>query len=156
MNACITAAELARFRAAIVGHIGLQFDDARLPFLDSVLRRRLNRMPASDGGYLERLEARPSRAELQALAAELTVCETYFFRHNDQFRAFAEVALPERMRARAHSRSLQVLSAGCASGEEAYSLAIVAREALANRTWELSIRAVDLNPLALEKAARGR
>jgi chemotaxis protein methyltransferase CheR len=156
MNACITSADLARFRAAIVQQIGLQFDDAKLPFLDTVLRRRLNHISCSGDGYLERLEARPSRAELQALAQELTVCETYFFRHNDQFRALAEMALPERMRARAHCRNLNLLSAGCASGEEAYSLAIVAREALADRSWEISIRAVDLNPLALEKAARGR
>jgi chemotaxis protein methyltransferase CheR len=156
MNACITSADLVRFRAAIVQQIGLQFDDAKLPFLDTVLRRRLSRMAGSGGGYLERLEARPGRAELQALAQELTVCETYFFRHNDQFRALAEVALPERMRACAHRRSLNLLSAGCASGEEAYSLAIVAREAVADPSWDIAIRAVDLNPLALEKAARGR
>lgn len=156
MNACITSADLARFRAAVVQQIGLQFDDAKLPFLDAVLRRRLDRVPCSGSGYLERLEARPGRAELQALAQELTVCETYFFRHNDQFRALAEVALPERMCVRAQDRNLNLLSAGCASGEEAYSLAIVAREAIAEPSWNISIHAVDLNPLALQKAARGR
>jgi chemotaxis protein methyltransferase CheR len=51
---------------------------------------------------------------------------------------------------------LRLLSAGCASGEEAYSLAIVAREAIADPTWEIAIRAVDLNPAALAKAAKAR
>jgi chemotaxis protein methyltransferase CheR len=50
---------------------------------------------------------------------------------------------------------LRILSAGCASGEEAFSIAISARESL-DPSWEVSIRAVDVNPAALEKAARGR
>lgn len=156
MSAATTSADLARFRAAVIAQIGLQFDDAKLPLLDSVLQRRLDRAACSGATYLDRLEVRPSRAELQALAQELTVCETYFFRHNDQFRALAEIALPERMRARAHYRSLRLLSAGCASGEEAYSLAIVAQEAITDPSWDVSIRGVDLNPLALQKAVRGR
>ena len=45
--------------------------------------------------YLDRLEGTDIEAELQALAPELTVPETYFFRHIDQFRAFADVALPQ-------------------------------------------------------------
>ncbi len=66
------------------------------------------------------------------------------------------MALPERMRARGATRTLRLLSAGCASGEEAYSLAIVARETILDPSWDVSIRAIDLNPAVLEKAARAR
>ncbi len=145
-----------RFRAAIVQQIGLQFDDAKLPFLNEVLQRRLDRLRCASASYLGGLEDHPSCDELSALAQELTVGETYFFRHNDQFRALAEVALPERMQARESSRALRLLSAGCASGEEAYSLAIVAQETITDPSWHMTIQAIDLNPTALKKARRAR
>jgi chemotaxis protein methyltransferase CheR len=151
-----TRGELERFRSAIVQRIGLQFDDNKLDFLREVLQRRLDRLSCSSTSYLCRLEDDFSRGEDTALARELTVGETYFFRHNDQFRALAETVLPERMRARGTTRSLRMLSAGCASGEEPYSLAIVAHETIADATWTVLIRAVDLNPAVLEKASRGR
>lgn len=151
-----TRHDLERFRAAIVQRIGLQFDDARLEFLEDVLQRRLGTLRSSSDVYLLGLEREPPRGELSALARELTVGETYFFRNNEQFRAFAEVVLPERIGARGTNKVLRLLSAGCASGEEAYSIAIVVRETVADPSWEVVIRAVDLNPAMLEKAAKTR
>lgn len=150
-----TRTDTERFRSAIAEHIGLQFEDARLAFLAEVLQRRLARLGGATASYLAKLEQRPSKGELAALAQELTVGETYFFRHHDQFRALAEVALPQCMQARARSRDLRLLSAGCASGEEAYSLAIVMQESV-DPSWSVAIRAIDLNPVMLEKAERGR
>jgi len=87
MPSAIAESELQRFRAAIVRQIGLQFDDAKLAFLSGVLRRRLDRLHCSSDSYLKKLEAEQGDSEYSALAQELTVGETYFFRHNDQFRA---------------------------------------------------------------------
>jgi chemotaxis protein methyltransferase CheR len=148
--------DLERFRAAIVQRIGLQFDDVKLGFLGEVLHRRLDKLGRSNDAYLRDLEDRSANGEITALAQELTVGETYFFRNNEQFRALAEFVFPERMRADRAPRVLRLLSAGCASGEEAYSMAIVVRETIPDPTWEVVIRAVDLNPAALEKAARAR
>jgi chemotaxis protein methyltransferase CheR len=145
--------DLDRFRSAILGLMGLRFDDARLGFLDEVLKRRLDRLGQSGDAYLNHLERTPSTSEVGALATELTICETYFFRNGEQFRALAEVALPERMRVRETQRELRLLSAGCASGEEAWSIAIVAQETVADPGWDVRIRAVDINPVALAKAA---
>jgi chemotaxis protein methyltransferase CheR len=145
-----------RFRTAIAERIGLRFDDAKLDFLRDVLRRRLTALGQDSDVYLRNLEQRPSAAEISNLARELTVCETYFFRNGEQFRALAEVVLPERMRARKTPGELRLLSAGCASGEEAYSIAIVARETIADPAWDVRIRAVDINPIVLEKAAAAR
>jgi chemotaxis protein methyltransferase CheR len=152
----VSPRDVERFRSAVIRQIGLRFDDTRLGFLGEVLQRRLEKLARGSGAYLWDLESAPASGELSALARELTVGETYFFRNNEQFRALAEVVLPERMRVQQASRTLRVLSAGCASGEEAYSLAIVARETLPDDSWKLSIRAVDLNPGALEKATRAR
>jgi chemotaxis protein methyltransferase CheR len=148
--------DLDRFRAVIAGRIGLQFDDARMDFLAKVLQRRLDHLHRLSNAYLDDLEHRPSTGEISALAAELTVCETYFFRNGEQFRVLAEVALPQRMRARKTQRGLRLLSAGCASGEEAYSIAIVVRETIADPSYDVLVCAVDLNPVALAKAAAAR
>jgi chemotaxis protein methyltransferase CheR len=154
VRAAIGMGDVEQFRAAVVRALGLQFDETRSSFLEEVLRRRLDVDGRSSADYFARLEADPS-PELRELARELTVGETYFFRNSDQFRALAESALPDRMRARASDRRLRILSAGCASGEEAYSLSIVAQQA-AGPSWDVSILAVDVNPAALEKAQRAR
>jgi chemotaxis protein methyltransferase CheR len=145
-----------RFRTAIARQIGLRFEDGKLGFLDQVLRRRLKDRRQNCESYLWELEEKPPRAELLALARELTVGETYFFRNNEQFRALAEIVLPDRMHRRGGHGDLRLISAGCSSGEEAYSIAMTARESMAGPAWNVSIRAVDINPAALERARHGR
>jgi chemotaxis protein methyltransferase CheR len=150
------ARDLERFCGAITGRLGLQFEDAKLGFLGEVLQRRLDVLKQSRSAYLAALETDACAGELAALAGELTVAETYFFRNSEQFHALADVVLPERVRARAHDKALRILSAACASGEEAYTIAITAQEVMVDPSWTVSIRAVDVNPTVLEKAARGR
>ena len=145
-----------RFRGWIAERLGLHFDDGKLDFLAEVLQRRAEKKGLPVRPYLNQLEGPDIDAELQALALELTVPETYFFRHIDQFRAFADVALPEAMSAREAIRKISLLSAGCASGEEPYSLAMAVRERGADQGWNVAIRAFDINPAMLAKAARGR
>jgi len=156
VNCLAGADEMQRFRAAIGRQIGLRFDDAKLGFLGQVLQHRLREKGWSSDAYLRELEYEPPDSELSALARELTVGETYFFRNNEQFRALAEVVLPDRMRTQYAAKTLRLLSAGCSSGEEAYSIAIVARETIMDPSWNISIRAVDLNPAALERATCAR
>jgi chemotaxis protein methyltransferase CheR len=147
---------LERFRTAIVARMGLNFDDGRLEFLADVLERRLHRLGQSSDSYLRELERLPADREFTALARELTVGETYFFRNIEQFRAL-EAILPARMNARrASMSSLRLLSAGCASGEEPYSMAIVSRETIAEAGWDVEIRAVDINPAVIRRAQEAR
>ena len=157
MSAALATSEVERFRGIVASRLGLQFEDAKLGFLAEVLRKRLEAAQRESAVYLHQLETDVNGAdETGELARELTVGETYFFRNNSQFRAFAEVALPDRLRVRRPKKCLRVLSAGCASGEEAYTLAIILREALPDQSWDIAIRAVDINPGALERAASGR
>ena len=144
-----------RFRGWIAQRLGLHFDDAKLEFLAEVLDRRVDKKGLMLFPYLDRLEGPDITAELKALALELTVPETYFFRHIDQFRAFADVALPEAQATRGAIRKLSLLSVGCASGEEPYSLAMLVRERGAEQGWNVVIDAFDINSAMLAKAARG-
>lgn len=148
--------EPIRFRDWIGRRLGLKFDDGKLGFLADVLGRRAVAGGLTSQAYLARLEAAGIEAEIPVLATELTVSETYFFRHIDQLRAFAEVALPAAQAARAADRRLNLLCAGCASGEEPYSLAMLVRERVRDPGWTVTIRALDINPAMLAKAARGR
>ena len=143
-----------RFRGWIARRLGLHFDDAKLEFLAEVLDRRVDKKGLMLFPYLDLLEGPDITAELRALALELTVPETYFFRHMEQFRAFAEVALPEAQATRGAIRKLSLLSVGCASGEEPYSLAMLVREG-AEQGWNVAIHAFDINSAMLAKATRG-
>lgn len=153
MNVPMTSGDVQRFRELVAVRLGLRFEDSKLSELAEVLAKRLSDSSLPCQAYLSLLAAPdPSREELRVLARELTVGETYFFRNPDQLGAFSEVALPNRTHAQRFG-GVRILSAGCASGEEPYSLAIL----LAMRTEassSASIRAVDLNPSALAKAAR--
>lgn len=157
MIAMIDTNQLDRFRNLISCTLGLQFDDAKSGFLADVLCRRSDAAGQSSSVYLARLESSVPQAEVAALAEELTVGETYFFRHLEQYRAFDEVALPDRLRcARSSGRPLQILSAGCASGEEPYSLAIAVRNhATIDGSTKVAITGVDINSLMIRKAVRG-
>ncbi len=145
-----------RFRRLVAQRLGLHFEDGRLGLLGEVLRRRLEAVHQDAHVYLTRLEMAPTTEEIGAVAQDLTVAETYFFRNLEQFHALAQIVLPERIRAQQMRRSLRFLSAGCASGEEAYSIGIWIREHLADPGWDISVRAVDINPAVLERARRAR
>lgn len=153
------ADDLERFRRVVAARLGLSIDETRLGSLADVLERRARTSGVSAAAYLDALEAAiPARTddELRALATELTVGETYFFRHHEQLRAFAEVVVPERLAAREPERRLTILSAGCASGEEPYSLAMLLRERIDTTAWSITLRAVDVDPRAIARAVAGR
>jgi chemotaxis protein methyltransferase CheR len=148
------AADVARFRRVVARRLGLQFDDAKVDFLAGVLDRRVAATRLDADAYLERAANGLDAPEIAALAGELTVPETYFFRHAAQFRALAR-ALADRVTARRGERRLRLLSAGCASGEEAYSLAMAARDVVPS-SWDVTVRGIDLNTAVIDKARHGR
>jgi chemotaxis protein methyltransferase CheR len=158
MTVAVEPEVLERFRDLVVRRLGLYFNEANLGLVSDLFRQRLEATGQEPGAYLARFEAlESSRQEIRELARGLTVAETYFFRNFDQFRAFSDVALRVWMRAPSSGRRLRILSAGCASGEEPYSLAILVREHLnEGAAREVSIKGVDVNPVMLEKAASAR
>jgi chemotaxis protein methyltransferase CheR len=161
MIAALCAADIEAFRELVMRKLGLFFDDAKADFLADILRQRMERTSCSHfAEYERRLTPLTCRdAEIRALAEAMTIGETYFFRYPDHFKAIAEVALPACVKARQEEgvRVLRILSAGCSSGEEAYSIAILIREMYPElAAWSVSILGIDINPAAIEKATNAR
>jgi chemotaxis protein methyltransferase CheR len=149
--------QLDAFRDAVAVRFGLHFDDGKLDLLADVAAQRLD----ASGGlpfdeYVARLVDGADPDETLALAERLTVGETYFFRNRNDLEAFVAVVLPDRMRARERERRLRILSAGCSSGEEPYTLAMLVHGVPALEAWDVRIRGVDVNPAAVARAAAGR
>jgi chemotaxis protein methyltransferase CheR len=160
VNEPIQGPSFERFRALIAERLGLEFPDEQLDSVAAVLRVRLRATQArSCDEYLQGLAHTAAlQAEMREVATHLTVGETYFFRNPNHFRALLEVVLPARLGVRERTRGLQVLCAGCASGEEPYTVAMLLRDhrALGGHLPAPSILGIDINPAALEKARRGR
>jgi chemotaxis protein methyltransferase CheR len=130
---------------------GLVFPPARRDSAEAGIRRAMNRAGLSDPArYRDRLQADP--AALDDLISELTVGETYFFREPGHFDFLQREALPQLGTGRPAGHVLRVWSAGCASGEEAYSLAMLLEEAgLGERSRVLG---TDISRAALARARR--
>jgi chemotaxis protein methyltransferase CheR len=157
----IDPADIERFRVQVLDRLGLFFDEGRFETLSDTLKARMEALGlGSAAAYLERLSwPSGSRDEWGRIAEKLTVTETYFFRYAEHFSAFSEVVLPALELKQRHlgQREFRILSAACASGEEPYSLAILVKEWLARQPQAplVKILAIDVNPAALAKAAKG-
>jgi chemotaxis protein methyltransferase CheR len=126
----------------------------------------LSNVPADHRRTLCRdlIAADPQAALWRDFAESLLVHETYFFRHPDQLRLLADVILPRLLQARldAGSRELRIWCAGCSSGEEVYTLALLVQTAIAAsalpsaHAWNASILGTDLSAVTLEVARAGR
>lgn len=93
--------------------------------------------------------------ELAEIFELLSTRETYLFRESYQLDALRTELLPRLAQTRRHSKCLRLLSAGCASGEEAYSLAITLCQSGLFDAWDLHVVGCDLSQRALETARRG-
>ncbi|MET0388067.1 MAG: CheR family methyltransferase [Polyangiales bacterium] len=156
MSDAIDASLVERFRLTVEERTGLGFVPGKTDDLLELLRQRSAVRKLGAAEYVARLERGDVRDELRELAPLLTVAETYFFRNPAQFDAFRALAYRHMTQPDTRLRPLSVLSAGCASGEEAYSLAIAAREVFNGSACTAEVVAVDLNPQVLERARRGR
>jgi chemotaxis protein methyltransferase CheR len=155
MTHLVDRALVQSFRDVIARFLGLRFEDDKLPVLAELLERRAADSSVAMPGYLARLQGGIDLAEAAELATVLCVPETYFFRDRCQFRAL-EAWVDEHRRRRSVA-PLRFLSAGCSSGEEPYSVAILLRELLPALARDgAEIVGIDVNPIALQRARRGR
>lgn len=150
---------LIRFSTFIAARLGLNFRRDRRRHLAAAATAAAREMGfAETAEFILWLLSSPlSRSQIEILARHLTVGETYFFRDPEIFRLLEERILPKLLLSRRRSgRHLRIWSAGCATGEEPYSLAILlCRMLISPPEWNVTILGTDINPLALGRAAEG-
>lgn len=150
---------LVRLRGFVAEKLGLHYPPERenelvRGFLTAMREMKFD----SPEAFLERLLATPVDKEgIEVLAGQLTIGETYFFRNHDHFALLEETILPSLIRHhRTTERRLRIWSAGCCTGEEIYSVAIILTRILPDwREWNLFLLGTDINPRFLEKAVEG-
>ena len=158
-NVELSEEEFRLLRDLIHERFGLFFDDNQRASLRTRLAGRLATLDLmSFEDYYHYLRFGPQRGdELQRMVTHLTNNETYFYREMPQLQVFSETVLREIKDAKAAGtdRTLRVLSAGCSTGEEAYTLAMMIYDSgQFFWNWDVQVIGMDVDQVALEKARR--
>jgi chemotaxis protein methyltransferase CheR len=157
----ISVEQFQRLSQHIYQKLGLHFDEKKIYFLKKRVEKRMAALRIDDPqdyvfmvGYAD-----PQGVEMQALANLVTTNETYMFREYDQLQAFANHCLPEVLSGKQArgERSLRIWSAGCSSGEEAYTLAMIVQEVFPQaQSWKCEIVATDIDENMLRRVTAAR
>lgn len=153
----LTEEEFRLIRDLIYNHCGIYFDSDSKYLLDKRLYRRL--AYHNLGGfreYYQFLKYHPRRYdELSDIMDILTTNETYFFREGFQLKAFTDEILPDLMRIREQERTLRIWSAGCSTGEEPYTIAMLMLEMGCFDGWRIEIVGSDISHRVVQHARKG-
>ena len=146
----------ALFTELVKRRCGLTFEDDRRPLLESALRQRMAATGLHGGAdYFTRLLA--SDREFNDLVSLLTINETYFFREPQHLTLMAERLVPRLLARPGRTLPLRILSAGCSTGEEPYSIAMTLRERYGEAVrHSFRVHGSDIDRQALAKARAGR
>ncbi len=145
-------------RDCIYGHCGIYFDSDSKYILEKRLSRRLTDLNlATFHDYYHFLKYNRNKdQELNDIMDILTTNETYFFRESFQLKAFTDEIIPElvKIKSERDSRSLRIWSAGCSTGEEPYTIAMLLSEIPELWNWNIEIIGTDISQKVLQHARR--
>ena len=148
--------EFRLLRDLVNDFCGIRFPDDMQFVMERKLKERLSNLSLQDfAEYYHYLRYHPdARAELERAVDVLTTNETYLFREEYQLRAFQREVLP-LLQQRAQNRRLSIWSAGCSTGEEVYTLAILIKESRMFEGWDVRVTGNDISRRVLTQARRG-
>lgn len=150
---------LSQLGEFVAERMGLHFGPERWPDLERGIRSVTREFEFDDAESCIRwlLSSPLTKSQVEMLASYLTVGETYFFRERQSFEMLEERILPELTRRRRDGdRRFRIWSAGCCTGEEPYTIAILLKQVLPDlEDWQITILATDINPRFLQKASEG-
>ncbi len=155
---CLSASDFERLRTLIHAESGINLNRDKKTMLEVRLRRRLHGLHLSScAEYCEYLFTPETRdRELVHLLDVVTTNKTDFFREAEHFEYLSSKALPELTARYGMDRKLLVWSAGCSTGEEPYTLAMVLSEYAETHTgFRFGVLATDLSTAVLDKARAG-
>ena len=159
MNDTLSSAVLAELSSFVAASMGLHFPPERWADLARGVASAARGKGSQDlDAYVQGLLAAPlTRAEIETLACHLTVGETYFFREKQSFEVLTDRVLPELIsKRRGGDKRLRIWSAGCCTGEEPYSIAMLLDSLLPDiDEWNVTILATDINSRFLDIASAG-
>ncbi len=141
-------------RELVNKHTGISLSDHKQEMLYSRLSRRLRALNLDNFSSYYKLLQADNGEELVQFVNAVTTNLTSFFREPHHFKLLAEVLLPKLMMKKHLSKRLRIWSAGCASGEEPYSIGIVVKE-MVPVDWDVKILATDLDSSVLAKGIDG-
>jgi chemotaxis protein methyltransferase CheR len=151
--------ELSKISELIAERTGLHFPVNRLHDLERGICSAAREFGFKDAESCIRwlLSSPLSKEQIEVLASYLTVGETYFFREKKSFEMLEKHLLPDLIRSRqGNEKSLRIWSAGCCTGEEPYSIAILLSKMIPDiKDWNITILSTDINPRFLKKASAG-
>ncbi|MDY0300750.1 MAG: protein-glutamate O-methyltransferase CheR [Trichlorobacter sp.] len=156
----INEEEFLLLRDLIYEHCGLWFDDHNSYLLEKRLARRLvlHNFDSFYDYYQFLKLSRKRTQELDEIMDILTTNETYFFRESFQLDAFSKEIIPEICNEKEKNnkeRSIRIWSAGCSSGEEPYTIAMLLLEMPFIKDWKVEIVGTDISQRVLQLARRG-
>jgi chemotaxis protein methyltransferase CheR len=108
------------------------------------------------GQFVDSVRSRPSPESTRKIVEALTTNETSWFRDGDPFTALTSTVLPALQAARGPAERLQIWSAACSSGQEAYTIAMLLEDAMPNAGTRVSITATDISREMVERTRAGR
>lgn len=150
--------EFQLLRDCVYGHCGIFFDYDSKYLLEKRLARRLVELKlASFREYYHYLKYnRKKDQELMDIMDVLTTNETYFFRESFQLKAFTDEIIPElvKIKSARGNHSLRIWSAGCSTGEEPYTIAMLLSDIPMLRGWQIEIIGTDISQRVLQHARR--
>jgi chemotaxis protein methyltransferase CheR len=148
----LTNAEFKELQDFIYQKSGMFFPLSRKHYIEQKILKRIEALRFSNfKDYFDVLKKELIRTEIINLFNEITVNETFFFRDLPQLEVLEKHIFPEAIKS--GKKNVNVLSAGCSSGEEAYTISIILREKFPNLTF--TIHGIDISDLVVAKAMRG-